>query len=176
MYALRRAEVAELNAAAQALHSEAGEAGEALKVAGRKLAVGDDVIATRNDRQAGLVNGLRGTVTGVGEGSMTLRTAGGAEITVPGAYLEAGTSTTRMPPRVHKAQGATVERAFVWGDDAVYREAGYVALSPGAGAHRPLPRRPHRRSRATSVGRKGGRSWRREHGCFKRRSRWPGCP
>jgi hypothetical protein len=34
-----------------------------------------------------------------------------------------------MPPAIHKSQGATVDRAFVLGGDAMYREAGYVAMS-----------------------------------------------
>lgn len=32
---------------------------------------------------------------------------------------------------VHKAQGVTVDRAFVLGSDDLYREMGYVAMSRG---------------------------------------------
>jgi len=32
---------------------------------------------------------------------------------------------------VHQAQGLTVDRAFLLGSDALYREAGYVGLSRG---------------------------------------------
>ena len=37
---------------------------------------------------------------------------------------------------IHKAQGQTVDRAFVLGSDTLYQEAGYVALSRGRAENR----------------------------------------
>jgi len=48
---------------------------------------------------------------------------------LPPTYLDAGHLGLGYATTIHKSQGATVGRAFVLGSDALYREAGYVALS-----------------------------------------------
>jgi len=55
--------------------------------------------------------------------------AGGTH--VPSSYLEAGHLTHAYASTVHKAQGATVDRAYLLGSDRLYREAGYVGMSRG---------------------------------------------
>ena len=132
MIAHRRSDVADLNQRARALLREAGEIGEdELDAGGRRFAVGDRVVATRNDRRLGVINGDRGEVTGVDLDRRTaqLRLSGGATVNLDAADLEDGHLDHGYALTAHKAQGATVDRAFVLGSNDLYREGGYTALS-----------------------------------------------
>ncbi len=128
MYALRRSDVEDLNRRARHHMHRAGALGaDPLTVAGREVAVGDRVVCLRNDRRLGVRNGTLGTVTAIDHH--------GGEITVddatrlPEPYLSAGHVAHGYAVTFHKAQGATVDAAFVLGSDGLYREAGYVAMS-----------------------------------------------
>lgn len=128
MYALRRSDVEDLNRRARAHLDAAGRLGpDRLDAAGREYAAGDRVICLRNDRRLGVRNGTVSTVTGVdlGRGRVTLADG----IVLPGDYLTAGHLGHAYATTIHKAQGATVDRAFLLGSAHLYREAGYVGLS-----------------------------------------------
>jgi ATP-dependent exoDNAse (exonuclease V) alpha subunit len=126
MYALRRSDVDNLNKRARAHMAAAGLLGEErLVAAGREFAPGDRVMCLRNDRRLGVANGTTGTVTSVTGGEIALADG----IRLPPTYLAAGHLTHSYASTVHKAQGATVDRAFLLGSDQLYREAGYVGLS-----------------------------------------------
>jgi len=132
MIAHRRSDVADLNALARertALDRRLGE--EELITDRRAFAVGDRVIARRNDRRAGVVNGTRGEVVGVDMDarSVAVRVADGTERTLSSAYLDEGWLDHAYALTAHAAQGATVDRSFVLGSDELYREWGYTALS-----------------------------------------------
>jgi hypothetical protein len=128
MYALRRADVDDLNAGARVRLKAAGELGdERAEFAGREFAVGDKVMCLRNDYSLGVRNGSVGTVASVDQGDVML--ADGTHL--PSSYLEGGHLTHAYASTVHKAQGATVDRAFLLGSDQLYREAGYVGMSRG---------------------------------------------
>jgi Ti-type conjugative transfer relaxase TraA len=132
MIAHRRRDVAELNALAHARMQRDGRLGDDELVTGeRSFAVGDRVIARRNDRRAGVVNGTRGEVVGVDQErrTLTLRTARDAELRLEGSYLDEGWLEHGYALTAHAAQGATVDRSFVLGSDELYREWGYAALS-----------------------------------------------
>jgi len=132
MLAHRRSEVRALNDAARELCAQAGLVGEdAVRAGGREFAVGDRVVARRNDRRLGVVNGARGTVEGVDQVTQTVqvRTDGGDLVELPATYsahhLDHAYALT-----VHAAQGATVAEAFVLASDqGRLAEWGYVALS-----------------------------------------------
>ncbi len=129
MYAIARADVAELNHLARFALRQTGELGDDLLTAGgRGYAEGDEVMFLRNDKRLEVMNGLRGVVTGVKDGSLVVKTDRGERV-VGHDYLEAGHLDYGYASTVHKAQGATVARAFVLGSEAIYREAGYVAMS-----------------------------------------------
>ena len=96
------------------------------------IAVGDRVLFARNDTRLGVRNGLLGEVVrfdgAAGAGTVaTVRTDDGRTIDVDDRaypHLEHGYATT-----VHKAQGMTVDRAFVLGQGSMDRHVGYVAMS-----------------------------------------------
>jgi conjugative relaxase-like TrwC/TraI family protein len=130
MMALRHSEVDGLNQAARVLMTASGALGEQREFAGKAFAVGDEVLALRNDTRLEVANGTRASVEAFGpDGSMTLRCGDDRTITLPASYVEAGHLTYGYAMTIHKAQGATVDRAFVLGSDALYREAGYVGMS-----------------------------------------------
>ncbi|MHB1854307.1 MAG: MobF family relaxase [Acidimicrobiales bacterium] len=132
MLAVHRSDVDELNARARTVMREAGLVNrEELAVGPRRFAVGDEVMPLRNDHKLGLVNGTRLRVVGLDTqaGALELEIGEGDRLVAPKEYLEAGYLTHGYASTVHKAQGLTVERAFLLGGDALYREAGYVGLS-----------------------------------------------
>ncbi len=53
----------------------------------------------------------------------------GARVELPDSYARAGRLEHGYASTAHRAQGATVDRAFVLGSDELYREWGYTALS-----------------------------------------------
>jgi hypothetical protein len=129
MYAIARGDVEELNRLARAELRLQGVIGEDVVTSdGRSFASNDEVLFCRNDRTLGVMNGTRGTVTGEADGHLSVETDKGTRL-VPLDYLEAGHLRHGYASTIHKSQGATVDRAFVLGGDAMYREAGYVAMS-----------------------------------------------
>jgi conjugative relaxase-like TrwC/TraI family protein len=132
MIAHRRDDVGELNQRARALMRATGQLGpDELDTGERSFAVGERVVCERNDRTLGVVNGQRGEVAAVDpeRRAVQLRLTDGASIELDAGYLEAGHLSHGYALTAHKAQGATVDRAFVLGSDDLYREWGYTALS-----------------------------------------------
>lgn len=138
MLAPRRAEVADLNAAARHRLLEQGLLkGPALDVRGRAFAAGDRVVLRANDRRLGVANGSRGVLTDVDldAGVMRLEMMDGSQRELPSWYVQqrtrAGGSTVEHAYALtaHLAQGMTTDRAFVLGSETVYRQWGYVAWS-----------------------------------------------
>jgi conjugative relaxase-like TrwC/TraI family protein len=135
MLASRRDDVDDLNARARLMMQETGQLGrEEVEVAGRSFGVGDRVMTTRNARRwLGVLNGTQGEVAAidVSKGELTIRTDGGRHVRLPATYLEAGHVTHAYAMTGHKAQGMTTARCFALGDDTLYKEWGYTALSRG---------------------------------------------
>ncbi|MGH2949713.1 MAG: MobF family relaxase [Solirubrobacteraceae bacterium] len=125
MIAHRRSDVADLNARARDRMRQVGRLGSSeLLSGGREYAVGDRVIATRNDYELGVVNGDAGVVAAIAREGLTIELDGGRRVELPARYaaegLDHGYAIT-----AHRAQGATVDAAFVLGSDELYREWGY---------------------------------------------------
>jgi hypothetical protein len=87
----------------------------------------------RNQRRLGVRNGTFATITDIDidKRAMTIRTDQATIRQLPAAYLDAGHVRHAYATTIHKAQGITVDQALVLGNDTLYQEAGYVALSRG---------------------------------------------
>ena len=139
MLAARRSDVADLNARARALMAAANKLGTTEIVAdGQSFAAGDRVMALKNTRRLGVKNGTRGAVESVDpvRCEVTIRRDDGVTATLPRSYLEAGHLTHAYAMTGHKAQGMTTDKAYVLGDQTLYREWTYVAMSRGRNDNR----------------------------------------
>jgi conjugative relaxase-like TrwC/TraI family protein len=129
MLAVNRRDVDELNALARTKLLEGGMLGdEVLRTEERSFALSDEVVCLRNAKKLGVLNGTRGTVVGFDADGLHIETSAGPRV-LPTGYVEAGHLTHGYATTVHKAQGATYDRAFVLATDSLTREAGYVAMS-----------------------------------------------
>jgi ATP-dependent exoDNAse (exonuclease V) alpha subunit len=133
MIALRRRDVAELNALARALMDSHGRLGrQRLTIAGTEFAAGDRVVCLRNADSLGVKNGTRAMVETVDGKRRTLGvvTDRGDRVELGCGYLDAGYVRHAYALTGHAGQGVTVERAFVLGIGGQrLQEWGYVALS-----------------------------------------------
>jgi hypothetical protein len=132
MIAHRRADVAELNAAARKRMRRDGRLGdEELETSRRAFAVGDRVFARRNDRRREIVNGMRGQIVDIDldQRAARVRMPRGHEVNIDSTYLDNGWLEHGYALTAHAAQGATVDSSFVLGGDDLYREWGYTALT-----------------------------------------------
>jgi conjugative relaxase-like TrwC/TraI family protein len=129
MLAVNRRDVAALNLEARDVLQRRDEVGaDLVTVGGRAFALADEVMCLRNARRLGVMNGTRGTVTGLEGTDLAIDTADGPR-SLPHRYLSAGHLDYGYATTVHKAQGATYDRAFVLATESLTREAGYVAMS-----------------------------------------------
>ncbi len=136
MIAAHRSEVTDLNDRARLLLDEAGLLGPTrLQVGGREFAEGDRVMATgANHYDLDILNGDLGTITSLDPaGDVTFHSDRTREArTMPAELVAEGLLDHGYARTNHKAQGATVDRCFILGDDGdLDRQAGYAALSRG---------------------------------------------
>ena len=122
---------AQLNEQAREWREQRGALGQRIAIEGREVAVGNRVIARRNDRELDVDNGTRGTIRAVNAETqaMTIETDTGDLRRLPADYvaehLEYAYALTG-----HGSQGATVERAVVIGvPEDFTNEWAYTALS-----------------------------------------------
>ena len=130
MIAHRRTDVADLNRRARDRMRDAGRLGvDEFDAGERSFAVGDRVTTTRNDRRLDVVNGQAGQLVAIADARITIELDRGDRVEVPETYARDGHLDHGYATTAHRAQGATVDRAFVLGSDEIYREWGYTALS-----------------------------------------------
>lgn len=94
---------------------------------GREFAAGDRFVFLRNDRELGVKNGTLGTVERAEHGGLTVRLDSGETRLVDAAKYAAvdhGYAVT-----VHKAQGVTVERAYLLATPGMDRSLAYVGMT-----------------------------------------------
>ena len=133
MLAGRNTDVDDLNGRARDRVAAAGVIGrDQLDVGGRKFAVGDEILTTRNDYRLGVLNGTRATITDIDPSAGTIYARGDArEVVLPWEYIAAGHVAHAYALTFHKAQGMTVHSAFVLADDTLDRPRAYTGLSRG---------------------------------------------
>jgi hypothetical protein len=99
----------------------------------RPFQAGDEIICLHNDYKLGVRNSTRGTIESVDVDNRTVTMRSDKKtITLPAEYLDAGYIAHGYATTIHKAQGATVDRALLLGTDELFRERGYVGLSRGS--------------------------------------------
>ncbi len=139
MVAARWSDVDDLNARARQRVASGGElSGPELEIDGRPYQAGDRVVTLRNQRALGVRNGTLATITDVDVDAraVTIRTDNATSHVLPAGYLDAGHLRHAYATTIHKAQGVTVDQVLVLGNDALYQEAAYVALSRGRANNR----------------------------------------
>jgi Ti-type conjugative transfer relaxase TraA len=125
------ADVKALNEAIRDARREAGALGTEAQFATAKgdrgFAPGDRVVFLKNDRALGVKNGMLGTVERAESGQLTVSLDNGESRAVDQATYNAvdhGYAVT-----VHKAQGVTVDRAFVLATGGMDRHLTYVGMT-----------------------------------------------
>ena len=128
-----REQVASLNAAIRDQRLRTGETsavGAVTTAASERVGVGDQIATRRNDRDLGVANRDRWTVTAIDDhGGLLVRGRGGARALPPGyvrQHVELAYATT-----VHGAQGDTVEQAHLLIADTTGAQAAYVGMTRG---------------------------------------------
>lgn len=136
-----------LNDRARRHHGAAGGLGEEQTYGDRTIAVGDRVIARRNDRHLGIDNGTRGIVTDTHADWIELRTDSGHRQKLPSAYV-ADHVEHAYALTGHGMQGATVEWAGVVArPEHLTKGWAYTALSRARDAtHLYVPAIDHERA------------------------------
>ncbi len=139
MLATSRADVTDLNDLARSrLRAEGGLDDHEVVFGERGFSVGDWVMTTRNDYALGVLNGRRGVVTDIApDGAWIDATVGEncSNVTLRRDQLDGGLLAHAYAMTIHKAQGITCDTAHVLGDESLYREAAYTALSRGRQAN-----------------------------------------
>jgi Ti-type conjugative transfer relaxase TraA len=133
----RKADVAALNNQIRARLQAAGQLAREIQVAThdgtRGFAAGDRLLFRQNSRELGVKNGGLGTLVRATSTTLTVRLDSdegpgrGRVVVVPLAaynHVDHGYATT-----VHKAQGATVDRAYVLASETMDRHLAYVAMT-----------------------------------------------
>ncbi len=130
--ALRRSDVDELNFRVRRLLHRNGQLGDrVIATHDADFCVGDRVLALRNDRRIGVMNGTQGTIAGMQEGNLLVDTHDGRRLEIPARYAAEGHLTHGYAMTAHKAQGMTCDVSLVLGDDSLYAEAGYTSITRG---------------------------------------------
>ncbi len=131
----RRIDVEQLNEAIRTARRERGELqNERLyetTVGERAFAAGDRVLFRENNPNLGVKNGMLGTVERADDGRLDIRldSARGPGRTVGVSMADYAAVDHGYATTIHKAQGATVDRSFVFASNSMDRHLTYVSMS-----------------------------------------------
>ena len=131
--AYTREDVRELNAQARDIVKGEGRlgAGETVQTTRglREFAAGDRVMFLRNEKSLGVKNGTLGTVERIGSGTLQVRLDGHDQRRVAIETRDYQDLDYGYASTVHKSQGVTVDRSYVFASQYFDRHTSYVALS-----------------------------------------------
>jgi len=131
--AYTRESVRELNVQAREILKEEGRLAGGQSVATsrgtREFASGDRILFLRNEKSVGVKNGTLGTVERIGSGALQVRLDGPEEMRVAVETKDYADFDHGYASTVHKCQGATVDRTYVFASGYFDRHTSYVALS-----------------------------------------------
>jgi hypothetical protein len=132
LLAWRRQDGTDLNRLARARYDQLGHlhGDDLVAPGGRCYAVGDRVVTLAPNPAAQLVTSQQLTVTAVDHHTRTLtvETDNGRHVALTAMFIDRGHLDHAYALTVHRAQGATYDRAHVYADGGG-RELGYVAMS-----------------------------------------------
>jgi conjugative relaxase-like TrwC/TraI family protein len=129
LLAWRRDDVADLNRLARHQWDQLGHlSGDDIELGGRRYAVGDRIVALAPNRTAGLVTSELLTVVDLDQHHLMARTDTGRTVSITGDGLDRRHLDHGYALTIHRAQGATYDRAHVLAGNGG-RELAYVALS-----------------------------------------------
>lgn len=124
-------DVQDLNALVRAERQRAGELGKEASFqtarGARQFAAGDRLVFLKNDRDLGVKNGTLATVEQAEPGRLVVLIDSSARVSIDQAayaHIDHGYAVT-----LHKAQGATVDRAFVLASGGMDRHLAYVGMT-----------------------------------------------
>jgi conjugative relaxase-like TrwC/TraI family protein len=129
MGAAHRSDVDDLNSRVHVLLEASDSLGPLVaEVDDYRYCVGDQVLGLLNRYDLGILNGDVGTVTGAADNRLHVQFEDGREVHLPLDYV---TDHLRhaYARTVHKTQGLTCEVNLLLGDDALYAELGYTAVT-----------------------------------------------
>ena len=96
---------------------------------GQRFCAGEQLLALRNDYDLGILNGDLATLLAADEHALVVRTDRG-ELRIPLTYASRHLQHA-YARTLHKSQGPTCDVALLPGDDTLYAELGYTALTRG---------------------------------------------
>lgn len=135
LVAAHNATVRQLNQSArQLMAADHRLSGPSVTAGGVELQAGDRVLCLQNRHRLDVLNGDLGTVTAIHSegGAVTVRLdREGPLRRLPRWYLEGGHVDYGYALTGHKAQGTTVDRAYIVAGSDLFREWGYVTMSRG---------------------------------------------
>ncbi len=124
-------DVQDLNALVRVERQRAGELGKEASFqtarGARQFAAGDRLVFLKNDRDLGVKNGTLATVEQAETGRLVVLIDSSARVSIDQAayaHIDHGYAVT-----LHKAQGATVDRAFVLASGGMDRHLAYVGMT-----------------------------------------------
>lgn len=124
-------DVAALNQSIRSSRAEAGELGPSAEFqtarGAREFAQGDRLLFLKNDRGLDVKNGTLGTVQRASNGELAVMLDNGREVNVRAKdyeHVDHGYAVT-----VHKAQGVTVDRAYLLATPGMDRSLAYVGMT-----------------------------------------------
>ena len=129
MGAAQRSDTRDLNGRAHAILETSGQLGPLVaNIDEQRFCIGDQIIALKNNYDIGVLNGDTATITASGNNTLRIVLDDGQTRQLPMDYVTEHIAHA-YARTIHKNQGLTCEIGLFLGDDTMYQEMGYTALT-----------------------------------------------